>query len=173
MRIVLATPLYPPEIAPAAVYSKELVRRLAVAGHTVTVLAYTHLPEQVQGVTVIVIDKHKPRLARLRAFRKTLAKTVNKSDAVIVINGLSTEVPILFTSLPRTILCIGDKTAHKRFRFIKWLTEFRVHSVVNDVPNQKPEILPLEPKPVVKLRNWEESWNDHLQKIESILHHEN
>lgn len=174
MRIVLATPLYPPEIAPVATYAKELARRLSLAGHKINVLAYTHLPEQLQNVTVTVIDKHKPRIVRLRAFRKALIQSAHDTDAIIAINGMSTEIPLILTPLhKKTIFCIADKKAHARFSIIDWLATIRTDAVINSIPKQKLEILPLETKPVDAIKAWNTSWNEHLQKIETILGYDN
>ncbi|HFC10640.1 MAG TPA: hypothetical protein ENJ75_00365 [Candidatus Kaiserbacteria bacterium] len=174
MRIVLATPLYPPEIAPVATYAKELARRLSLAGHKINVLAYTHLPEQLQNVNVTVVDKHKPRLVRLHAFRKALIQSARDTDAIIVINGISTELPLILTPLhKKTIFCIADKKASSRLGIIDWLATIRTDAVIKSTPEQKPEILPLETKPVDAINTWNASWNEHLEKIETTLEYDN
>lgn len=172
MKIVLATPLYPPEVADAAVYVKELARRLT-QNHKVTVVAYAHLPEQMPGVTVVAVDKRRPRLARLRAFRKALVHASHTADAVIAINGVSVELPILLSSLPKTIFCLADKAAHERARLIERFAFARACMVVREVPDTKPEILPLEPEPKEALAVWERAWQEHLRTLENILTHGN
>ena len=56
MRILLITPLYPPDIAGTAPYVKELAERLASA-HTVTILTYGHIPELVPNVIIHTVEK--------------------------------------------------------------------------------------------------------------------
>ena len=64
MKILIVTPLYPPDIAGHSAYVKELALRLREA-HTVTILAYNHIPEKIEGVNIITIQKHLPTLVRL------------------------------------------------------------------------------------------------------------
>lgn len=169
MRIVIATPLYPPEIADAAAYTKELARRLVVA-HTVTVVAYTHLPEHVPGVTVITVDKRRSRLSRLLAFRAALARALKDADALIAVNGASVELPLLFTKRPHTIFWVADKAAHARAGVLERLASGRAHTVVHDLPLPRPEILPLEPEPREALAAYEQSWESHLKSLTDVLH---
>ena len=172
MRVLVVTPLYPPEVADAAAYAKELARRLS-KDHEVTVVAYAHLPEQMPGVTVVSVDKHRPRFARLRAFRKALIHASRTADAVIAINGASVELPILLSSLPKTIFCLADKAAHERAGLIEQFAFARACTVVREVPGTKPEILPLEPEPTNALATWKRAWREHLQTLENILTHGN
>ena len=172
MRIVLATPLYPPEVADAAVYAKELARRLA-RDHEVTVVAYAHLPERMPGVTVIAVDKHRPRLARLIDFRTELIRASRIADAIIAVNGASVELPVLLSSLPKTVFCLADKAAHERAGLIERFAFARARAVVRDVPGTKPEILPLEPEPTDALARWEHAWQVHLRALDAALTHGN
>ncbi|HQU07458.1 MAG: hypothetical protein B7X04_00540 [Parcubacteria group bacterium 21-54-25] len=172
MRIVLATPLYPPEIAGAAAYTKELARRLSMH-HEVTVVAYTHLPEELAGVKVIAVDKHQPRFARLRTFRDVLRKTARDTDVIIAVNGASVELPLLLRNPVPFILCIADKTAHKRSRLLENITSIRARAVIKDIPGSKPEILPFEPEPTHALAAWDGAWQKHIHTLEQILNHGN
>ncbi len=170
MRILIATPLYPPEVADAAAYAKELATRLA-KDHAVVVVAYAHLPEKVTGVRVVEIDKRQPRLARLRAFRKALSREARDADAVIAINGASVELPILFALGAPFVFCVADKAAHARGGILERLAFFRARTVVSEVPPHRPEILPLEPEPTEALAAWEKAWQTHLAKLFSLLKH--
>ncbi len=168
MRIVLATPLYPPEIADAAIYAKELARRLSVR-HEVTVVAYTHLPEELPGVRVVTVDKHQPRLMRLRAFHKALRETARSTNMLIAVNGASVELPLLFGGPAPFILCIADKIAHKRRCLLTSIVSIRARAVIKDIPDSKPEILPLEPEPTHALAAWDAAWQEHIHTLEQIL----
>jgi hypothetical protein len=170
MRILIATPLYPPEVADAAAYAKELARRLA-EHHDVTVAAYAHLPEELPGVKVIAVEKRQPRFGRLAAFRKALTRAAREADAVIAINGASVELPLLSTSIP-FVFCLADHAAHARSGFLERITHARARGIVNDIPPRRPEILPLEPEPKDALAAWESAWQDHLRALDTLLHHE-
>jgi hypothetical protein len=49
MKIVIATPIYPPELGGPATYTKELATRLANI-HDITIVAFTNAPQPVSGV---------------------------------------------------------------------------------------------------------------------------
>jgi hypothetical protein len=173
MRVLIVTPLYPPEVADAALYTKELARRLS-KNHEVTVVAYAHLPEEVYGVSVVTIDKRQPRFARLRAFRKTFVRAVKDADVVLAINGASVELPLLLTHFPKSVplvYCIADATAHARAGLIERLAFARADAVVRELPPRRPEILPLEPEPTEALAAYEASWTTHLHMLESLFIH--
>lgn len=173
MKIVLTTPLYPPEIADAALYAKELARRLA-PDHQIIVVTYARLPEQLPGVTVVAIDKRQPRIARLRAFRNAFVSAVRDADAVIGINGASVELPLLLATRPASVplvFCVADTGAHARAGLLERLAFMRATHVLSDLPPRRPEILPLEPAPIVELAAYEASWTAHLATLTKILSH--
>lgn len=113
MRILLVTPLYPPDIAGPAPYVKELATRLAGA-HTVTILAYNHIPEVVPGVGIVTVEKRLPALVRMSIFAWKLITLEKNADVVYVQNGPSVEVPFalasFFSSVP-SMLRLGDVVA--------------------------------------------------------------
>lgn len=179
MRIVLATPLYPPEIAEPAPYIKELAKRLAES-HDVVIVAYTRLPEKVPGVKIIAIDKRRPLLLRLFAYFRALRRAAKRADVIYAENGAAIELPAglvsLFGKRP-LILHIGDPAAHERartnfgLRSIERFVRSRAREIIADSPLPKPEILPLEPSPVDELAAFERSWSAHLEKLEEIFDH--
>lgn len=170
MRIVIASPLYPPEIAAAAAYAKELARRLA-KNHAVTVVAYTHLPEEVPGVTVMSIEKRQPRLKRLLAFRRMFSAAAKDADAVLAINGASVELPILLSPLNHASLvyCVADTAAHERAGLLERIAFTRAHAVLTTTPPPRPEILPFAPPPMTALAAYEAAWTEHLRALEALL----
>jgi hypothetical protein len=137
--------------------------------HTVTVVAYTHLPEALPNVAICSVNKRQSRFARLWAFRKALAKSVFDADAIIAINGASVELPLLTIKRPKTILCLADKSARSRAGFIESLMASRASAMISNIPDSKPEILPLEPQPIEALAQWEQSWTEHLRCLMKIL----
>ncbi len=126
MRILLVTPLYPPDIAGPAPYVKELAARL-VGAHAVTILAYNHVPEVVSGVGIVTVEKRLPALVRMSIFTWKLLMLQKAADVVYVQNGPSVEVPCIlasfFSPVPN-ILRLGDTVAlthaahHSLFRMI-------------------------------------------------------
>ena len=178
MRIVLATPLYPPEIAEPGPYIKELAKRL-VKLHKVTIVAYARLPEKVPGVHIVAVDKRQPLLRRLISFFFALLHAAREADIIYAMNGASVELPVallsLFMSRP-LIIRIGDTAAHERARS-GWLRSIersafaRAHRVITDGPAPRPEILPFEAFPAEKLGAYERSWEEHLRMLEDLFTH--
>jgi glycosyltransferase involved in cell wall biosynthesis len=179
MKIVVATPLYPPEIGDPAPYVKELAKRLQ-GRHEVTVVAYGRLPEQVPGVRIISVDKRRPLPARLLAYTRALARAAKSADLIYAMNGASVELPTLILSLiSRTpiIFGIADGIAHKRaeqrlaVHVLERIALAHARAVVRTFPMPRPEILPLAPRPEEALRAYEKSWQTHLDMLDSLFHH--
>ena len=177
MKIALATPLYPPDIAPPAPYVKELAKRLSGA-HKVTIVAYGKLPEQVAGVDIIAVPKNQMLLVRLAQFTRALWQEARKADVLYIQNGASVELPALlisfFTSTP-IVLGFGDATAHERtrthriLRYIEKMTSARAKSLAHTLPPPRPIIMPLEPRPEQELLAYEMAWREHVSNLERIF----
>ncbi|MEK7101812.1 MAG: glycosyltransferase [Patescibacteria group bacterium] len=180
MKIVLATPLYPPEIAEPAPYVKELAKRLS-GRHAVTIVAYTRLPEKVSGVSIIVVDKHKPLFIRLVVYFFTLLRAAWHADIVYAMNGASVELPAALVALVTRrpfVFHIGDSAAHERakqkqlLRFIERFAFARTKEVTADSPLVRPEIIPFEPFPAEGMAVYERSWNTHVNALEATFTHD-
>lgn len=178
MRILIATPLYPPEVAEPAPYAKELAQRLA-KDHEVSVVAYAHLPEAIPGVRMHAVDKRRSRFVRLIALTWQLFRAARRADAVLVVNGASTELPALAVSYAlRTPLffVVADRAAHERAVLAKSALEARAFArakhVFTELPLPRPEILPLDPEPTEELAAYEKSWEAHLALLANALHHD-
>lgn len=177
MRIVLATPLYPPDIAEPAPYVKELATRLATL-HTVTVVAYTRFPEKIPGVTILAVDKRQALPLRLLAYFWTLYRVSGYTDIFYAQNGASVEVPLLILSFIKKIrlyFCIGDRHAHTRtlshplLRSIERATSSRAKRVVETLPPARPEIIPLESYPTEAMNAYQQAWTEHLHTLETLF----
>ena len=198
MRILLITPLYPPDIADPAPYVKELATRLGRA-HTVSVLAYNHLPEKVPNVTVHTIEKSSPLPTRLFRMFFAIIKHGRTADVLYVQNGPSTELPAAFATLflwKPYILRLGDEAAlmfaekklliriTQRFAMLRarinvvHSTELNQkvagicginHTTYLDRPPKKPEILPFRNRPNAELGNYERAWKAHTETLTSIF----
>lgn len=173
MRIVLATPLYPPDIAEPAPYVKELATRLAEL-HTVTVIAYTRFPEKIPGVTIIAVNKQSVLPIRLITYFWTLLTKSAGADLIYTQNGASVELPLLILSYLRSIrlyVGMGDRGAHTRashspfLRFIERSLFARATRVIEKLPPPRPEIIPLDPYPTDAMNTYEEAWATHVKEL--------
>ena len=186
MHILIATPLYPPDIAGHAPYIKELARRLSPE-HTVTVVLYGSFPEVVVGVHLIGISKQQPALLRLFNFTKTLYTCARKADIILVQNGPSVELGMVFTKmflwkkpfllnvydsgaftytnmLSSILLRIASKYASRVWTYPN-TDQFIPASVSMPGILPKPEILPFEPYPTDMLLQYEKAWEVHLIEL--------
>ena len=169
MRIVISTPLYPPDVAPLAEYAQTLAERLS-KHHAVTVVTYGHLPIEIPGVALIAIDKRAPLLTRLYRYMRELMQSARNAELVLIMNGASTELPFLFASLfvrTRTFFVIGDVAAHQWVqttiarKFLESSSMLRAEKVVLEIPSPRPEILPLEEYPAAAFQEYENQWTTH------------
>ena len=175
MNIVIATPLYPPDIAPPAPYIKELATRLKEK-HEITIVTYGRLPELVSGVQIITIDKHLPRFVRVMGFTRKLHRHLSKETILFIENGPSVEFPTAIISLLRNIKLIvhyGDERAlehEKQHPFLHLVGGFvrkKAIATISSSPSEKPEILPFDEKPVEALNAYERSWAEHIANLET------
>lgn len=178
MRLLLATPLYPPDIAEPAPYAKELATRLSPT-HEVTILTYGHLPESVEGARIVVVNKRRPLPMRLIMYFFALRRLARNTDVIYALNGPSVELPLfilkIFSSRP-LIIRIGDMRAHIQAKSNFWrerlerLAFSRAQAVIEKGPGEKPEILPLEEPPTALLTEYEKSWNEHLTTLGELFY---
>lgn len=138
MRLLLVTPLYPPDIAPLAPYVKDLATRFKETCK-VTILAYSHIPEKISDVDIVSIEKNQLLPIRLFCFTRALLKLSRTSDTIYVQNGPSVELPVILATLfsrGRFVLRLGDETAlchattNSLYRLLLTYTIKRMHNVV-------------------------------------------
>lgn len=179
MRILIASPLYPPDIAEPAPYTKELARRLSVH-HSVTIVTYGNFPEQVPSVRIIYTSKRRPLPIRLFMYTFLLFKESLTTDVIYALNGASVELPVTIVSfITRKPLYahLGDQSAHanaKKSFILKHIEAlFLAHAkeTVAHHPLPRPEILPLEPFPTDAQKAFEDSWQEHVTILENTLRH--
>ncbi len=178
MKIILATPLYPPDVAQPAPYVKELAKRLADNMHEVTVVAYAYLPEKVSGVHIVAVNKRKPLPLRLMQYTWLLWRAARTADVVYAQNGASVELPaglVTFFVRCRLIIRIGDTAAHDRaaahplFRHIEHFAFKRARKIITDTPAPRPEILPFEPAPTAAQTGYQASWEKHVGDLLKVF----
>lgn len=92
MKILITTPLYPPEIAEIAVYSKTLAEKLSI-NHKITLLAYANHPLKAQGFSFIYVLKNKNFFTRIFLFFKALIKNINNQEILFLQSGISASLP--------------------------------------------------------------------------------
>lgn len=181
MKIVLATPLYPPDISEPAPYIKELARRLAPK-HEVVIVATSYLPEAVDGVRIQTVNKHRPLLIRLFFLTLTLLQEAKHADIIIIENGASTEfaggIVARLISKP-FIMHIGDVAAHERTkqsirdRILEAFLSRRAASVINDPPPHKPEILPFTERLSDEQTSYDTWWSNHIARLNELMTYAN
>lgn len=177
MKIVLATPLYPPEVAGPARYAKELATRLA-KHHIVVVITYTPFPEDAPNVRSISIGKKQSLLIRLTAFARTLRRECADAGLIYAINGPSVELPIL-VALLRTPVAYAEAdplgTAHADqnavLGFLMRRMRRKATKTLVSFPPERPEIIPIDPVPTEALAAYEKAWEDHMRALEEIFRH--
>lgn len=180
MKIIIATPLYPPDTAETAVYVKELAKRLN-GQHEMTVITYGRIPEKVEGIKIISVSKKYPLPIRLILYTFALWKAAPKTEIVYVQNGPSVELPVGIISLitgKNIIMHMVDKISRERAsknRLRNGIENFvfkRAKKIITDTPLPRPEILPFEAKPEEQFTKYENSWNTHIKMLNEIFKHE-
>jgi glycosyltransferase involved in cell wall biosynthesis len=130
MKIIIATPIYPPEIGGPATYTKELCERLH-KDHDITVIAYTDVREAFTGTKLIPISKRRPLPVRLIKFFFAVLKASRGADVIYVQNAMAAGLPVALVSIitgkPFVLKFVGDEaweraTQHKLTK--KRLEEF-------------------------------------------------
>ncbi len=112
MKIVLATPLYPPEIGGPATYVKELSERLCHT-HEVTIVAYATTAEHIPGTHLVTVSKRQILPLRLLKFTYALFKATRGKDVIYVQNGVAAGLPAVIVSklrnIPVVVKFVGDE----------------------------------------------------------------
>ncbi len=179
MKIALVTPLYPPDIEPVAVYVKELAKRL-LNDSSVSILAYSRLPEKVPGVEILSVDKRRFLPFRLAQFTKTLWTLASRVDILYLENGASVELPAALVILffrKKVIVHIGDREAYAwtqktmARKMVQSFVLMLAREIITDSPLPRPEILPFSPFPEKEFAEYEKSWTKHLLSIRQLMHY--
>jgi len=173
MKILIATALFPPDVAPVAVYTKELAQRLATT-HEVHILAYGRFPEQVPGVAITTVSKRHPLPTRLVLFLIALMRHARHADRIVIENGASVELPALFAALLTQkpyILHRGDRTVPtSRMRvLIERVAQRYARRIIINLPTPRPERLPFAALTEETETSYERSWQAHIRELEDAL----
>ena len=112
MKIILATPIYPPEIGGPATYTIEIATRLRTS-HDITVVAYTDAVEEVDGTKLICVKKNRPLPLRLLSFFFTLFRAAKGADVIYAQNAMAAGLPAMLVGklrrIPVVVKFVGDE----------------------------------------------------------------
>lgn len=174
MKILILSPLFPPDTGAPADYVKELAARLAPE-HETKLLVYGYLPESVTSVTIQAIDKRSLLPFRLFSYTKALL-TYRDADLLLVQNAPSVELPLLLARLilkvPYVLVESDPIAAVSSTRgFYKQLHSYikksakKVIALPPEATYKKAEVLPFvefDAAGEARRQTW---WNDHVTSL--------
>jgi len=149
MKIIVATPLYPPEIDRIAGYSRQLARQLA-KDNQVTVLAFGYKIIQEDNFHTVVVDKTKPLFFRLFNYTIKLLKLAKNHDVIYVQNAVASGLPaILVKYLTGKAVVVNFFEDEAFKRAVNWrLTDQSLENFLQH------KILDKRIRRVVKIQSW-------------------
>lgn len=116
MKILLATPLYPPEIGGPATYTVELTERLRDA-HDITIVAYATTSVHIEGAKLVTVSKKRPLPVRLLKYLLVLWRESRGIDIIYAQNAVASGFPAVIVGLlrhiPVVIKFVGDEAWEK------------------------------------------------------------
>lgn len=180
MKIVIVSPLYPPDTASAAVYTKELAKRLS-RRHETAILTYSRIPEKITGVHIAAVDKRKSTPLRLMLFTLAARRAFKDADVIYLQNGASAELPAAIAALisgKKFFMGLSDRGAIERskngflLRLANNLVKKATYAEVNEMPDSRPEILPFHEYPKMQMEKYESSWQIHIDNLEKLFRNE-
>jgi hypothetical protein len=172
MRVLVLTPLFPPDVAPSAVYVKTLLAKLQKQGHTITCIHYGEFPEQVAGVTFVSTKKSISRFGRLIRFGVALWRH-RQADVCLIENGPSVELPAAFLWPWLPTVCLYSQSdvdaSHQSSFLYRHLRQFfatHLPVITPNIPTLTPPLRhPLEAVDATREARYEADWQQHLTHI--------
>lgn len=121
MRILIATPTYPPERGYHATYIKELCPIMGKEHHLTViayvVVAYSDIGTPSSEVKVLPIDKRRPLAIRLVKFFLKILKESRNNDLIYVQNTMAAGLPVALASFitgkPFVLKFVGDEAQER------------------------------------------------------------
>lgn len=130
MKIILATPVYPPEFGGPATYTKGLALKLR-AKHEIVIVAYASTSEIIEGTKLFVASKRRSLPLRIFKFTFNLFKASRGADVIYVQNAMAAGLPAVLVGMirgiPVVLKFVGDEAwerASQERRTKKRLEEF-------------------------------------------------
>lgn len=121
MKLVIATPLYPPEIGGPATYAKLLEEGLPVKGIEVELVKFSEV-------------RHLPKIIRHYVYYRRIRAALRRADALLALDPVSVGLPAMYaakkTGKPCVVKIVGDyawEQGRQRFGITQNLDEF-VHT---------------------------------------------
>src|SRR3989344_5490873 len=112
VKIILATPVYPPEFGGPATYTKGLALKLRDR-HEIVVVAYASTSELIDGITLHVASKRRPLPIRIIKFSLLLYKASRGADVIYVQNAMAAGLPAVIIgtlrNIPVVLKFVGDE----------------------------------------------------------------
>ncbi len=172
MRILVLTPLFPPDVSTSAVYIKKLVTKLSV-NYDVTCLHYGQLPEKAGATTLVSVRKDVTTIKRLASFAYAIWRQ-RHCDIVLVMNGPSIELPFLLVHLlkrTKLVYVESDPNAITKASFIG-KTLHRLMSKKSSVVLKpastilnRPLLHPLDNTNLTDVTNYEQNFALHVEEV--------
>ncbi len=174
MKILILSPLFPPDTGAPASYVKELAARLQNS-HEVSLLVYGYLPEVVEGVNIVSIDKRTFLPVRLFSYTKSMWRHASP-DSMLVNNAPSIELPLLLISLFRNIpfvLIESDPIAQKAsmyswYKMLHTLIQKRAQKIIvleEEALYKKAEVLPFAEFDAAREARRQAWWDTHCKHL--------
>ncbi len=119
MKILISTPLFPPEISYPAQFSKSFAKHLANCGYDVVVATFSDFPEKIENVEIVHVKKSDNLIWRLIKFYFLMIKEIKKQDLVILKQaGISTFLTLLVCKFykVKTILKLREDEVSTRIK---------------------------------------------------------
>jgi glycosyltransferase involved in cell wall biosynthesis len=121
MKIIIATPLFPPEIEGIASYSQDIAKHLKDK-RQVQILTYAGQVEEVEGLEIFTVNKRQLIFFRIWNYFIQLLKLAKFADLIYVQNSVAVSLPAIlvkmFTGKKVIINFIEDET-WKRARHLQ------------------------------------------------------
>jgi glycosyltransferase involved in cell wall biosynthesis len=112
MRIILATPIYPPEIGGPATYTRELATRLKTQ-EKITIVALADEGEKIEGVNLVLVAKKQGVLSRTIEYFSVLLREAKAADLIYVQNAVAAGLPAALVGAllkkPVVLKFVGDE----------------------------------------------------------------
>jgi len=139
MKIIITTPLYPPEIETLSFYVKNVATKLCKE-HEITIVAYASTAEKIPGVKLITISKRQPLLMRFLKYSIALLKASKNADIIYAQNSVTAGLPSIIVKYIRKIpiiLNFAENEAWKRAIQLQFTNESPEKFLQNPISNFK------------------------------------
>lgn len=112
MKIILATPIFPPESGGPGIYVTEIARRMK-GTHECVIVTYSDSPIQFSEARVVAIPKSLPTFIRWWRFTRALMRELKDADLVYAQNAVAAGFPSVIAGMlarkPVIIKFVGDE----------------------------------------------------------------